>query len=391
MLSAGPELLAIPGPSVMPSRVMREFSRPMVDIYAGELVEITDEIERILPAVAGSSGHLFIAIGNGHAAWEMALTNTLSKDDRVLVVNCGVFAAVWGEMAAFMGVEVDRIDAEPGRASDPAEVGRVLAADREHTIKAVLTVQGDTASSARNDIPAIRRAIDEVNHPALLMVDTIASLGCEPFEMDAWGVDLVVAASQKGMMTPPGLGFNIVGERALAASARADLRTYYWDWTSRRDRSVYYKRFCGTPPVSHLFALREALRMIDEEGLAARYARHRVLAGAVHAAVEAWAASTDLRLNIADPAERCQSVTTITTGSVDAEAIRRICCERLGAVLGIGFADSSFRIGHMGHVNAPSVLAAVGAVETALHELGECIDQSGVAAATHHLAGVSAR
>ena len=177
-------------------------------------------------------------------------------------------------------------------------------ADTERTIKAVLMVQVDTASSVRNDVPAVRRAIDAADHPALFMVDCIASLGCERYEMDEWGVDVTVAASQKGLMTPPGLGFVWASPKARAAHAGADLRTRYWDWSYRREDGPHYLRFCGTPPVAHLFAFREAIAMIAEEGMEARWARHHVLADAVRAAVEVWSTTDGLRLHARRAHER---------------------------------------------------------------------------------------
>jgi alanine-glyoxylate transaminase/serine-glyoxylate transaminase/serine-pyruvate transaminase len=319
----------------------------------------------------------------------MALANCCSRGDLVLVLDCGRFAAIWGEMAEFNGLRVEVIVAELGCAVDPQAVEERLRADSAHEITAVLTVHVDTASSVRNDIPAIRRAIDDADHPALFMVDCIASMGCERFEMDAWGVDLTVAASQKGMMTPPGLAIVWAGPRALEAHRTADLRTRYWDWTYRTEEGPYYLRFCGTPPVSHLFGLREALRMIEEETLEARWERHRVLADGVRAAVAAWSSDDGLGFLAVDPAQRSHSVTTITTGSVDSIELARISRERLGVTLGVGigdFASTSFRIGHMGHVNAAMVLGVLGTIEAALLEMDAPLGGSGAAAAAAAIA-----
>jgi alanine-glyoxylate transaminase/serine-glyoxylate transaminase/serine-pyruvate transaminase len=387
-LAAGPEIVAIPGPSVMPERVLAAMHRSMPDIYAGELTEVIDEVFDALPAIARTTSRAFVPIGNGHAGWEMALSNTLSRGDLVLVLDCGRFAAIWGEMASFNGLRVELITAEPGRAVDPGRVEERLGADTAHEIKAVLTVHVDTASSVRNDIPALRAAVDAADHPALFMVDCIASMGCERFEMDAWGVDVTIAASQKGLMTPPGLAMVWAGPRALEAHRTADLRTRYWDWTYRTEEGPYYLRFCGTPPVSHLFGLGEALRMISEEGLEARWARHVRLADAVRAAVAAWSGPDGLALVATEPAERAHAVTTIATGSVDATELARICREDLGVTLGLGIGGgegSSFRIGHMGHVNAPMILGVLGAVETALDRMGAPTSGSGVAAAAECL------
>lgn len=362
----------------------------MPDIYAGELTEVIDEVYDTLPTIARTTARPFIPIGNGHAAWTMTLTNTMSRGDKVLVLNCGRFAAVWGDMAQFDGLVVDMVDAPMGAAVDPALVEAKLAADVNHEIKAVLTVHVDTASSVRNDIPAIRRAIDAAGHPALFMVDCIASLACEPYEMDEWGVDLTIGAAQKGMMTPPGISLVFPGARALEAHQTADMRMRYWDWTHRTEEGPYYVRFSGTPPVSHLYALREALRMIDEEGMEARWARHRVLGESIRAAVGTWATPNGFELLVSEPSQQANSVTTILTGSIDSIELARRCRELMGVTLGVGIGDlagSSFRIGHMGYVNAPMVLGVLGAVESALISMRVPIGGSGVAAATDVIAG----
>ncbi|MEZ5296309.1 MAG: aminotransferase class V-fold PLP-dependent enzyme [Ilumatobacteraceae bacterium] len=388
-LAAGPEVVAIPGPSVMPARVLNAMHRPMPDIYAGELTEVIDEVFDALPAIAGTTSRAFVPIGNGHAGWEMALSNTLSRGQRVLVLDCGRFAAIWGEMAEFNGLQVEVMTAPFGFAIDPDAVEERLRADAAHEIAAVLTVHVDTASSVRNDIPAIRAAIDAAGHPALFMVDCIASMGCERFEMDAWGVDVTIAASQKGLMTPPGLAIVWAGPKALAAHPTADLRTRYWDWTYRTEEGPYYLRFCGTPPVPHLFGIREALRMIDEEGLEARWARHERLADAVRAAVSTWATDDGIGFSAALPEQRSHAVTSIRTGSIDADALADRARQRFGVTLGVGIGaepGTSFRIGHMGHVNAPMVLGVLGVIETVVTEIGGSIGGSGVAAASGTLA-----
>ena len=256
------------------------------------------------PSLARTTGHGFIAIANGHGAWDMALSNTLSRGDKVLVLESGHFAPGWGTQAEMMGLEVETLAAAPRRAVDPAAVEERLRADTKHQIKAILVVQVDTATSVWNDIQAIRKAIDAAAHPALYMVDCIASLACMPFEMDAWGVDVTVGGSQKGLMVPPGLGFTWAGEKAMAFHARADLRTSYWDWTKRLSGDSHYWRYAGTPPISHLYALREALDMIAEEGMENIWARHAVFGGAVRAAVEAWSAPDGLEFAMTNPAER---------------------------------------------------------------------------------------
>jgi alanine-glyoxylate transaminase/serine-glyoxylate transaminase/serine-pyruvate transaminase len=231
----------------------------------------------------------------------------------------------------------------------------------------------------------VRRALDNADHPALLMVDCIASMGCEPYEMDEWRVDVTLAASQKGLMTPPGLGFVWAGPRAFEAHKTADMRTRYWDWTFRLQEGPQYLRFCGTAPVSHVFGFREALRMIEEEGLEQRWRRHHVLASAVRAAVDAWSTPDGLSLYVGRPEHRGDSVTTISTGSVDADRLSAICRDMCGVTLGVGLlhlAGHAFRIAHMGHVSAASMLGVLGVVESALHSMDAPRAGSGVAAAS---------
>src|SRR5262245_8992177 len=228
----------------------------MPNIYEGELIDVSNEVFERLPGVARTTGTVFVTISNGHGAWEMAISNTLSKGDAVLVLESGRFAVAWGEMAAFSGVDVEVLYAPDRQPVDPEAVEARLRADTARSIKAIFVAHVDTGTSVRNDLPALRRAIDAADHPALLMVDCIASLACEEFEMDAWGVDLTVAGSRRGLMVPPGLGFVYAGPRALAAHASAGLRTGYWDWTSRALDGPHYLRYCGTPPISHLYGVK---------------------------------------------------------------------------------------------------------------------------------------
>lgn len=384
-LSQGREIVAIPGPSIIPDRVLSAMHRAMPDIYEGDLTTVIDSVWAGLPKVVQTSGRVFVPIGNGHAAWEMALSNTLSRGDHVLVLNCGRFAAIWAEMAEFNGLNVEVMEAEEGFANEPSALEERLRADVDHKIAAVLTVHVDTATSVRNDVPALRQAIDAACHPALFMVDCIASMGCERFEMDAWGVDVTIAASQKGMMTPPGLGLVWANDKALSAHESADLRTRYWDWTYRSEDGPYYLRFCGTPPVSHLFGLAEALAMMAEEGWEARWERHRVLADGVRAAVDAWSTPGGIGFIAQREDQRSDSVTSVTTGSIDALELRRLCRQQMGVTLGLGIGSdesASFRIGHMGHVNAPAILGVLGSIETALISMGAPLGASGVQAAT---------
>jgi alanine-glyoxylate transaminase/serine-glyoxylate transaminase/serine-pyruvate transaminase len=383
-LNRGRPLMSIPGPSMIPDRVLGAMHVDMSNIYEGPLVDKSLANFRDLPKVARTEGQAFVAISNGHGAWEMSLTNTLSRGDKVLVLESGRFAAGWASQATMLGCVVETLDAGQRQAVDPAEVEARLKADASHEIKAVLVVQVDTASGVWNDIAAIRKAIDAAGHPALYMVDCIASLGCVPYEMDAWGVDVTVGGSQKGLMVPPGLGLVWANAKAIAAHASADMRTPYWDWTARMEEGAHYLKYCGTAPIQHIHALREALDMIEEEGLENVWARHTVFARAVRAAVEAWSTPGGIEFNIVDPAQRSDSTTTVLSGSIDAVGLRSLCEQETGLTLGIGlgdFEDRAFRIGHMGHLNPPMVLGSLATVEAALKTMGAPLGGSGIDAA----------
>jgi alanine-glyoxylate transaminase/serine-glyoxylate transaminase/serine-pyruvate transaminase len=388
-LNKGRMLTSMPGPSVIPDRVLSAMHAPMPNIYSGAIVETSMSNFNELPAIARTDGQVFIAITNGHGAWEMALTNTLSRGDHVLVLGCGRFAEGWGDQAKMLGAEVELIMAPERSPVDPAVVEERLRADTEHKIKAVLVVQVDTASGVWNDIAAIGKAISSAGHPALYMVDSIASLGCVEYLMDEWGVDVTVGGSQKGLMVPPGLGLVWANDKAMAAHQNADMRSPYWDWTARLSDEAHYRRYCGTSPIQHIYAMRAALDMIAEEGLEAIWVRHEVFADAVRAAVEAWSTPGGMEFNIINPAHRSNSTTTILSGSIDAERLCQICENDAGLVLGIGLGDlagRSFRIGHMGHLNPPMVLGTLSTVEAALVSMDAPIGGSGAAAAARVIA-----
>src|ERR1700733_12922228 len=242
---AGRAFLAIPGPTNMPDEVLRAMHRPALDIYSEQMVELTDSLLRDLSKLFATKGRPYIHIANGHGAWESALSNVLSRGDSILVLESGRFAIGWGNAAAAMGVEVEVLKGDWRRAVRPDEVEARLRKDKDHTIKAILAVQVDTASGAYNDIEAIGKAIKAAGHPALFMVDTVASLGCMPFEMDAWGIDVAMSGSQKGLMAPPGLGFVAANDRARQVHKTAGLRTPYWDWTEREGLE-HYRKYAGT-------------------------------------------------------------------------------------------------------------------------------------------------
>ena len=395
-LSRGRDILAIPGPSIIPDRVLNAMHRAAPNIYEGELIEITGTVIADLKRVARTDGKVAIYIGNGHAGWEAAISNILSPGQKALVAVSGRFGLGWAATARQMGVEVELMDFGFRAGIDADRLAERLHADRGRAIRAVLAVQTDTASSVLNDVAALRGALDAAGHPALLAVDSIACLACDRMEMDAWGVDVLVAACQKGLMTPPGLAFTFHGPRAEAARVKSP--SPYWNWGPRTDPTLFYDLFCGTAPTHHLYGLRAALDMIlKEEGLEQVWARHRIFAGAVAAAVEAWGVGGDLALNIAEPALRSHAVTTIRTGPGDGARIRRWCSEIAGLTLGIGLnvpgvdPDSVFRIGHMGHLNPPMLLGTLATIEAGLQGLGIAHGHGAIEAATAVIAaGVAA-
>jgi len=379
---AGREFLAIPGPTTIPDEVLQAMHRPAIDIYSGELLGITDSLLSDLSGLFRTKGRSYIYIANGHGAWEATLTNVLSRGDRILVLESGRFARSWGEHAARLGVEVETLAGDWRRAVRPGAVAARLRQDRAGAIKAILAVQIDTASGVTNDIAAIGKAIRAARHDALFMVDAVASLACVPFAMDAWGVDVAMSGSQKGLMTPPGLSFVAVGPRGREAHRRAGLRTPYWDWTAR-DGKLHYLKYAGTAPEHLLFGLRRAIDMILAEGLDNVFRRHRLLAEAVRRAVAVWSERGALEFNIPKPAERSDTVTTILM-SGDPATLRSYCDRRCGVILGQGIGElhgRAFRIAHMGHVNAPMVLGTLGVVETALKALRIPHRKGGVQAA----------
>ncbi|WP_322515429.1 aminotransferase class V-fold PLP-dependent enzyme [Rhodopseudomonas palustris] len=388
-VSAGREFLAIPGPTNMPDEVLQAMHRPALDIYSKAMVDLSESLLHDLSRLFATRGKSYIYIANGHGAWEAVISNVLSRGDKVLVLESGRFARGWGNAAQAMGCEVEVLPGDWRRAVKPAEVEERLRRDRNHDIKAILVVQVDTASSAYNDIEAIGRAIKAANHPALFMVDAVASLGCMPFEMDEWGIDVAMSGSQKGLMSPPGLGFVAVGDRAREAHQTAGLRTPYWDWTNR-DGPEHYQKYAGTAPVHLLFALRKALDMLFEESLENTFIRHRLLAEAVRRAVGVWSEGQVFSFNIEDATERADTVTTVRAAEGhDLFALHRYCKEKCGLVLGVGIGelqDRAFRIAHMGHINAPMILGTLGVIEMALTALSIPHGKGGVTAAVGYLA-----
>ena len=389
-VKSGREFLAIPGPTTVPDEVLAAMHRPAIDVYGDELIDVTMSCLAGLKRIFRTAGEVYVYPANGHGGWEAALTNCLCRGDRVLILSSGMFAEAWGEMAKVLGVEVEVLLAPPRRAVDPQALAERLRADPEGKLKAVLAVQIDTAAGVVNDVPAISRALEAAGHPALLMVDVIASLGCMPFEMDAWGVDVAVAGSQKGLMTSPGLAFIAASERARRVHRSANLVTHYWDWTFREGPD-HYQKYCGTAPEHLMFGLRRALEMLFAEGLENVFRRHALLADATRAAVEGWSEGGVIEFNVTEASERANSLTTLRFNGYDPRELSAFCRDRCGVVLGYGIgqglAGRAMRIAHMGHVNAPMILGTLGVIETGLAALGiPCGSRSGVAAAAATLA-----
>ena len=377
---SGRTYLAIPGPSVVPDRVLSAMHRAAPNIYEGEIVAMTHGNVRDLKRVAMTRHHVAIYIANGHGAWEAANANMFSRGDRALLAATGRFGHGWADHARRMGIDVEMIDFGKNAPADPARIAEALAADTNHTIRAVLVTHVDTASTARSDIPAIRAAIDATGHPALLAVDAVASIACDELRMDDWGIDILVGASQKGLMLPPGLGFLWFSDKALEACKTSDLATPYWDWKPRDLAIEFWQHFGGTAPTHHLYGLRESLTMLlEEEGLPNVWHRHETLASAVWAAFDAWGAGGAINLNMADPAARGRSVTAARITNGGAGILRKWLEAEAGVTLGIGlgmalpsepaYADF-LRVAHMGYVNAHMTMGVLATMEAGMQALG---------------------
>lgn len=377
-LSQGRGYLAIPGPSVMPEAVLQAMHRPSPNIYAGELVDMMPGIIADLKRVARTEHFAAIYIGNGHAAWEAALSNVIAPGGRVLVPATGRFGHGFGDMATGIGADVQLIDFGKSSPMDLEVIAAALAKDKGHKIKAILAVHVDTSSSVLNDIKGVRDVLDAAGHPALLMVDCIASLGCDRFEMDGWGVDVMVTGCQKGLMVPPGCAFVFFNDRAQAVREAMPRVSRYWDWVPRSTGSELWEYFDGTAPTHHLYGLRTALEMIHAEGIENVWARHTVLARAVWAACEAWGAGGDLRMNITDRACRSTAVTSLRLNGNDGTRLRDWVEHEVGLTLGIGLGmaevgdptrDAFFRLGHMGHVNGQMIMGLLGGMQAGMSAL----------------------
>ncbi len=384
----GRQFFSNPGPTNIPDSVLRAMTRPSIDFMDPAFIALFHEAAAGLKRVLGTDGELFFYTASGHGAWEGTLVNLLSPGDEILVLESGYFSEGWSAMAEKHGLVPRLVAADWRRGADPAAVEAALRADAAGAIKAVLAVHNETATGMTLPLPAIRAAIDAAGHGALLLADTISSLGSLEFRMDEWGIDATVGGSQKGLMLPTGFSFTAVSAKGMAAHAGARLTRHYFDWTEMLKRP--HRSFVGTVPVSLFYGLEESLRLIEQEGLAAVIARHHRLAEATRRAVRAWSGNAGPQLYGLDPARLSDSVTAVLMpAGHDAEALRRTAHDRFNVSLGGGLSRLSgqvFRIGHLGDLNEPMILGTLGAVEMSLQANGVPHGRGGVDAAMAFLA-----
>jgi alanine-glyoxylate transaminase/serine-glyoxylate transaminase/serine-pyruvate transaminase len=378
-----------PGPTNIPERIRAAMARPAVDFTAPYFCELRDRcLERMKPILKTKKGFMIVYAASGNGAWDASIANVFSPGDKVLVPTTGFFTDRWANTARAYGLQVELVETAERRAIDPEAIARHLAADKRHEIKAVLVVQNETATGMRHPVAEIRQAMNRVGHPALYMVDTISSLASYDFRMDEWGVDLVIGGSQKGLMLPPGMAFTAINDRAWQAAQSARNPRRYWDWRPMIENGRQVA-FCGTPPISHFFGLEAALDMIEEEGLENVFARHRRLANATRACVRHWGQGGGVEIYALDPEFASDSLTAVLMpAGHDADRVRTIAFERYGVALGRGLAvlqGRVFRIGHMGDLNEPMLLGALGAIELALADAGVPHQRGGVQAAMDSL------
>ena len=386
---SGRHFLQIPGPSNVPDRVLRAIDRPTIDHRGPEFARLGRAVLEGCQAVFQTGGPVVIFPASGTGAWEAAIVNTLTVGDRVLMYETGHFATLWRAMAGRLGLAVDWVPGDWRRGVDPADVEARLRADAAHAIKAVMVVHNETSTGVTSRIPEVRAAMDRAGHPALLMVDTISSLGSADYKHEAWGVDVTVAGSQKGLMLPPGLGFNAVSPKALAAAKAGGMPRSYWDWQDMLGPNAA-GYFPYTPATNLLYGLEQALQMLLEEGLDAVFARHARHAAATRAAVRGWG----LDILCQEPSEHSNVLTAVVVPEGhDADHLRAVILEQYDMSLGAGLARLKgrvFRIGHLGDFNDLTLLGALGGVEMGLHAAGVPHRQGGVAAAMDVLAGRAA-
>jgi alanine-glyoxylate transaminase/serine-glyoxylate transaminase/serine-pyruvate transaminase len=378
-----------PGPTNIPDRILRAMDHATMDFTGAAFKEIADECFAGLKRVFKTEQTILGYASTGHGAWEAALVNLFSPGDKVLVPETGYFSVNWGMRAEAFGIEIETIGNDWRRAFDPAKLEARLREDKGHQIKAVLAVHNETSTGVVHPVAAMRQAIDAAKHPALFCVDVISSLGSMDFRMDEWGVDVVVVGSQKGLMLPTGMAFTGISAKALAANAVAKLPRVYWDWQRLLGQGSHQGYWNGTIPVHFFYGLREALRMLEEEGLDNVFARHHRLGEATRRAVRAWRQNNGPELFGMDPSGQSDSVTgVLLPDGFDADKLRQICIEKFNLSLGGGLGPLKgklFRIGHLGDLNEAMVLGALATVEMALDLTGVPHGKGGVLAAMEYL------
>ncbi len=388
---AGRHFLQIPGPTNVPDRVLRAIDRPTIDHRGPEFQRLGFEVLSGMKQVFKTQGAVVIFPASGTGAWEAALVNTLSPGDKVLMFETGQFATLWFNMANKLGLVPEFIKGDWRHGADPAAIEARLAGDRKHEIKAVCVVHNETSTGVTTRVGEVRKAIDRARHPALFMVDTISSLASIDYRHDEWGVDVTVAGSQKGLMLPPGLSFNAVSEKALAASKSARLPRSYWSW----DEMLASNKngfFPYTPATNLLYGLREALKMlVEEEGLSNVFKRHDRHAEATRRAVRAWG----LEILCLNPAEYSSALTAVLMPEGHSEVeFRKVVLDHFNMSLGSGLgkiANKVFRIGHLGDFNDLTLCGTLCGVEMGLALAGVPHRKGGVAAAMDYLAGNDAQ
>jgi alanine-glyoxylate transaminase/serine-glyoxylate transaminase/serine-pyruvate transaminase len=383
---SGRHFLQIPGPSNVPDRILRAIARPTIDHRGPEFARLTKEIADGLGPVFGTKGSVIVFPSSGTGAWEAAIVNTLRPGDKILMFETGQFAALWQKMADRLGLAVEFVPGDWRRGADPAVVESKLREDQGRTIRAVAVVHNETSTGVTSRIPLIRQAIDRAGHDALLFVDTISSLASIDYRHDEWGVDVTVSCSQKGLMLPPGLGFNAISDKAIAASKKGGMPRSYWDWEEML-KSNANGFFPYTPATNLLYGLRESLVMLREEGLANVFARHARHAEATRRAVRGW----KLEILCAVPEEYSSVLTAVMMpGGRGADAFRATVLSRFDMSLGAGLgklADKIFRIGHLGDFNDLTLIGTLGGVEMGLAAAGVPHTPGGTQAAIQYLAG----
>ena len=385
-MPAGRHFLQIPGPTNVPDRVLRAIDRPTIDHRGPEFQALGKEVLEGMKRIFKTRHPVVIYPASGTGAWEAALVNTLSPGDKVLMSETGHFASLWQKMAGKLGLVVDLIPGDWRHGADHAENERRLAADKQHQIKAVCVVHNETSTGVTTRIPLVRRAIDNARHPALLLVDTISSLGSIDYRHDEWGVDVTVGGSQKGLMLPPGLSFNATSDKALAASKSARLPRSFWDWSEMIAANAN-GWFPYTPATNLLYGLREAIHMLEEEGLANVFARHDRHAEATRRAVRAWG----LEILCENPEEYSSALTAVVMpAGHDADKLRDMILQHFDMSLGMGLTKLKgkiFRIGHLGDFNDLTLMGTLAGVEMGLDLAGVPYRKGGVLAAMEFLAG----